>query len=279
MPLHGLLVGAGAGGQLPHGQLARVLHPLQQLRLGPSEVQHPAAGGEGPLLPGAVVRHVGEGQAEPGQLFRELPDLTLAGSAHRVVLRMIHRIRDGVQQLGALLLPAQGRVERYHVPAALLRPVVIDEPVLDRPGGVGQERAPTLVIGQHRLVKGQHGDAQLVLVAVLRGGMDELHRLRADKSHVLTDQGVRRLRVRLGRLYLGRDVVLCAHHCYPSIPLRLKDTKPPPDFGGHSSFFQSKRYYNSLPTPEPIRDRPDVNSMSILCKKQAASARAVIFYL
>ena len=133
---------------------------------------------------------------------------------------MIHRIRNGVQQFPAVLLPAQGRVEGNHISMALLRPVVVNEPVPDRPGGVGQKGAPALFIGQHRLIKSQHGDAQLVLVAVLRGGVDELHRLRADESHVLTDKGVRRLRVRLGRLYLGRDVVLCAHHCYPSIPLR-----------------------------------------------------------
>ena len=220
MPLHGLLVGAGAGGQLAHGQLARVLHPLEQLRLGPGEVQHPAAGGEGPLLPGAVVRHIGEGQAELGQLLGKLLDLPPAGGAHCIVLGVVHGVGDGVQQLAAVLLPAQGGVEGDHIAVALLRPVVVDEPVFNSTGGVGQKSAPALLIGQHRLIEGQHGDAQFVLMAVFRGGMKKLHRLRADKAHVLTDEGVRRLWIRLGRSYLGNDVVLCAHHCHPSIPLR-----------------------------------------------------------
>ena len=193
VPLHGLFVGAGAGGKLVHGQLARVLHPLEQFRLGPGEVQHPAAGGEGPLLARAVVRHVGEGQAELGQLLGELLDLPPAGGAHHIVRPVVHGVGDGVQQLAAVLLPAQGGVERDHVAVALLRPVVVDEPVFDGTGGVGQKSAPALLIGQHRLIEGQHGDAQFVLVAVFRGGVEKLHRLRADKAHVLTDEGVRRL--------------------------------------------------------------------------------------
>ena len=84
-------------------------------------------------------------------------------------------------------------MEGDHVAVAFLRPVVVDEPVFDGPGGIGQEGAPALLIGQHRLIESQHGDAQLVLVAVLRGGVEKLHRLRADKAHVLTDEGVRRL--------------------------------------------------------------------------------------
>ena len=107
---------------------------------------------------------------------------------------MVHGVGDGVQQLAAVLLPAQGGVEGDHIAVALLRPVVVDEPVFDGPGGVGQKGAPALLIGQHRLIEGQHGDAQLVLVAVFRGGVEKLHRLRADKAHVLTDEGVRRLR-------------------------------------------------------------------------------------
>ena len=193
MPLHGLLVGAGAGGQLVHRQLARVLHPFQQLRLGPGKVQHPAAGGEGALLPGAVIRHVGESQAELGQLLGKLLDLPPAGGAHHIVLRVVHGVGDGVQQLAAVLLPAQGDVEGDHIAVALLRPVVVDEPVFDGPGGVGQKGTPVSLIGQHRLIEGQHGDAQLVLVAVFRGSVDELHRFGPDKAHVLTDEGVRRL--------------------------------------------------------------------------------------
>ena len=57
-------------------------------------------------------------------------------------------------------------MEGDHIAVALLRPVVVDEPVADGPGGVGQEGAPISLIGQHCLVEGQHGDAQLVLVAV-----------------------------------------------------------------------------------------------------------------
>lgn len=84
-------------------------------------------------------------------------------------------------------------MEGDHIAVALLCPVVVDEPVFDGPGGVGQKGAPALLIGQHRLIEGQHGDAHLVLVAVFRGGVKKLHRLRPDKAHVLTDEGVRRL--------------------------------------------------------------------------------------
>ena len=134
--------------------------------------------------------------------------------------------------------PPRGGVEGDHIAVALLRPVVVDEPVFNSTGGVGQKGAPALLIGQHRLIEGQHGDAQFVLMAVFRGGVEKLHRFRADKAHVLTDEGVCRRRVRLGRLHLGNDVVLCAHHCHPSIPLRQKDTDTPPDFRGHSRNFQ-----------------------------------------
>ena len=103
-------------------------------------------------------------------------------------------------------------MERDHIPVAALGPVVVDEPVLDGPGRIGEEGPPVLLIAQDRLVKGQHGDAQLVLVAVLRGGMDEFYRLAADEPHVLPDQGVRRLRVRLRRVHLSHDAVFRAYH-------------------------------------------------------------------
>ena len=56
-------------------------------------------------------------------------------------------------------------------------PVIIDKPVLDGPGSVGQEGAPAFLVGQNRLIKGQHGDTQLVLMTILRDSMDEFHRL------------------------------------------------------------------------------------------------------
>ena len=110
--------------------------------MGPGVIQHPAAGGQGALLPGAVVRHVGKGDAEGRQLGAELLDLPLAGRARLIGVRMIHRVWDGVQQLTAVLLRAQGRVEGDHVSVPLFRPVVVDEPVSDGPGRIGEERAP-----------------------------------------------------------------------------------------------------------------------------------------
>ena len=58
MPFQRLLIHTGAKRQLIHGQLARVLHPFQQLRSGAGKVQHAAARGKGPLLPGTVIRHI-----------------------------------------------------------------------------------------------------------------------------------------------------------------------------------------------------------------------------
>ena len=100
----------------------------------------------------------------------------------------------------------------------LFRPVVVDEPVPDGPGRIGEKGPPPLFIAQNGLVEGQHGDAQLVLVAVLRGGVGEFYRLTANEAHVLADQSVRRLRVRFGRVDLAHDAVFCPHHFDPSIP-------------------------------------------------------------
>ena len=109
-------------------------------------------------------------------------------------------------------------MEGDHVSVPLFRPVVVDEPVPDGPGRIGEKRPPPLFIAQDGLVEGQHGDAQLVLVAVLRGGVGEFYRLTANKAHVLADQAIRRLRVCLRLIYLAHDAVFCPHHSDPSIP-------------------------------------------------------------
>ena len=51
-------------------------------------------------------------------------------------------------------------MEGDHVFVAFFRPVVVDEPVFDGPGRIGEKSAPSFLIGQDRLIEGQHGDAQ-----------------------------------------------------------------------------------------------------------------------
>ena len=173
-----------------------------------------------------------------GQFPGKLLNLPPAGCACLIRFGVILRVGDGVQQFTAVLLHAQGRMERDHIPVALLRPILVDEPVADGPGGVGEEGTSAFLVGQNRLIESQHGNAQLVLVAVLWGGVNKFHCLRADEAHVLLDESVRCLCVRFCRLHLGRDVVLCPHHFHPSIPLRQKDTDASPDFRGHSRKFR-----------------------------------------
>ena len=217
VPLQSLPLRARAKGQLVHGQLPSLRHLFQQRWVCPGVVQHPAAGGQRPVLAGAVVRHVGEGEPEPCQLGAELLDLLLAGRAQLICPDLIPGVRQRIHQRAVLLSPARG-MEGEHIPVPPFRPVVVDEPVPDGPGRKGEKGPPAFLVPQNGLIKGQHGDAQLVLVAVLRGRVDKLHRLTANKSHVLPDQGVRRLRVRLRRIYLAHDAVLCPHHVDPSAP-------------------------------------------------------------
>ena len=128
---------------------------------------------------------------------------------------------------------------------------MVDETIPNGSGGIRQEGPAALFIGQYRLIKGQQGDAQFILVAVFRGGMNKLHGFRPDKAHILLNESVRCLRVCLCRLYLGRNIVLCAYQCNPSIPLQQKNTNPLPDFRGSLRNFAIKytigqKTYNTI---------------------------------
>ena len=120
MPFQGLALHSGSFHQLIHRQFARVFHPLQQFRLSTGEIQHSAAGGKGPILPGAVVRHIGEGQSKLGQLLGKLLNLPAAGGPYLKLLGMIHCVGNEIQQFLAVLFSTQGGVERNHLPMALL---------------------------------------------------------------------------------------------------------------------------------------------------------------
>ena len=101
---------------------------------------------------------------------------------------------------------------------ALLRPVVVNEPVSNGPGGIGQKGSLGLFIAQDGFIEGQHGNAQLVFVAVLQSSMGKFYRLAADKADILPDQGIRRFRICFRRVDLAHDAVLRPHHTDPSIP-------------------------------------------------------------
>ena len=56
---------------------------------------------------------------------------------------------------------------------ALFLPGIVDEAAADGHGGKLQEGPPGAVILQYRFVKGEHGDAQLVILALLREPVDK----------------------------------------------------------------------------------------------------------
>ena len=87
-----------------------------------------------------------------------------------------------------------------------------------RPGRKGEKGATSLFVGQNCLIKGQHGDTQIIFMAIFWGCVDKFDCLTADETHVLLDQGVRRLGVAFGLMDLGRDVLCRPHHFDPSIP-------------------------------------------------------------
>ena len=101
---------------------------------------------------------------------------------------------------------------------AFLCTIVVNQPVANSPGRIGQKGAPALLIAEYGLVKRQHGDAQLVLMAILRGGVGELHRLAADKPHILPNQKIRRFRIGFCRLDLSHNAVFRPHHFDSSTP-------------------------------------------------------------
>ena len=111
-------------------------------------------------------------------------------------------------------------MERDEIAVAALGPVVVDEPVPDGAGRVGQKGPFVLFIAEDRLIEREHGDAQLVLVAVRRRGLDAFGRLAVDKAHILLDERVGRLRIGFGRIDLGHDGVFRPYHPNPSILLR-----------------------------------------------------------
>ena len=97
MPLHSLFIGSGARRQLVHRQAACFHQLFQQVRVGPRIVQHPAAGGQCSLLPGAVVRHIRKGDAKAGQLRSKLLNLRPAGRTHLEFGNAVPGIRQGIQ--------------------------------------------------------------------------------------------------------------------------------------------------------------------------------------
>ena len=80
----------------------------------------------------------------------------------------VARIGQRIAEFAAVL--AAGLLQRSVAAVAALGAVVVDQPVADwRAPQRGKKRAAALLIVQNRLIEGQQGDAQLILVPGLDG--------------------------------------------------------------------------------------------------------------
>ena len=92
---------------------------------------------------------------------------------------------------------------------------MIDQTAADSARGISEKGAPVFFVAEYSFVECQKHDAEFFVLAFYRRPVKKLGRFCANKSHVLTNQGVRGIRISLRRIYLFDQFMSTAHKHYP----------------------------------------------------------------
>ena len=127
MTLQGLPLHAAAGGELSQGQLFGLEQGLEQFRVPGGIAHRPAAGGQGPILPGGVLRHIGEADPKACHHCRQFGDLLLGGLQLCAVPVGVRRICQGIHQRRGVLVRSRGHVLHHILQASEIAEVKVAE--------------------------------------------------------------------------------------------------------------------------------------------------------
>ena len=125
---------------------------------------------------------------------------------------------DGFQQCPPFRITVYRLIQRDLPGVALLHSLIVDQAVADGSGRQLQEGASAALIRHRRLVEGEHGNAELIVLPLNGDTLQKLCRFRLDERQILPDKRIGGLRVLLRRSHAAHDLMLHAviHSC-PSI--------------------------------------------------------------
>src|SRR5699024_5418860 len=103
------------------------------------------------------------------------------------------------------------RIQRYDAAVTLFPAAIINQAASDQHGRIFQEGTPGAGIPADCLVKGHHGDTQLIVLPLHGRTLYELCRFRFDKGQVCADQVIRCLYIFLCRIDLLDDFMFIVH--------------------------------------------------------------------